>query len=115
MDERTQQAITILQQGDRSTARHLLTEAIQAHPDDTLAWQHLADAVDSPIERRVCLERLLMLQGEDAMIRDELERMGPPPKPEPSPNQIISAIKQAGATQAVRRIERTYWRWLHVS
>ncbi len=115
MDDLTQQGIAALQEGNRREARRLLDAAVQARPDDALAWRSLADVVDSAVERRVCLERFLALKSDDPNLRDELDRMGPPPKPEPSPSQILSAIKTAGAAQTERQVGRFYWHWLHTT
>lgn len=102
-----QQAIAAFEAGERHAARRHLTEAVQARPDDVLAWRWLADVVESPVERRVCLERLVALQ-DDQDVRDELDHMGPPPRPVPAPSHIINAAKRIGSTQPAR----ASWRWL---
>ena len=115
MDDLVRQGINALHVGDRVGARALLVEAVQAHPDDVEAWRWLADAVDSPVERRVCLEHLLKLHSDDTCVQSELEGMGPAPRPEPSPSQLVSAVKTTNSANLKRRIGQSYWRWLHAS
>ena len=115
MDDLVQQGIAALHVGERHKARLLLTEAVQTHPEDEHAWRALADAVESTIERRICLERFLALHGDDTTLRNELEQMGPAPNPEPSPTEIVSAVKTVVSVQSERRIRRAYWSWMHSS
>jgi hypothetical protein len=107
-----QQGIAALQTSDRRTARRLLIEAVEAHPDDAQAWRWLADAVDSPIERRFCLERVVALGDDDSTLHDELALMGPPPRPIPAPTQLINAAKRIGTAHPEHCIVRASWRWL---
>jgi hypothetical protein len=56
-----QRAIQAIQTGDTATGKQLLTQIIQAEPDNELAWLWLSQVALSDAERRACLEQVLRI------------------------------------------------------
>lgn len=55
------EGIAALREGDKPRARTLLAQALKINPRDAQSWLWLSGAVDTPVEQRFCLERLLEL------------------------------------------------------
>lgn len=55
------EGIAALRDGDKPRARTLLAQALKINPRDAQSWLWLSGAVDTPVEQRFCLERLLEL------------------------------------------------------
>jgi hypothetical protein len=71
-----QQAITAIKLGHKETGKRLLTQALQANPQDETAWLWLAYAVDSDQQRQECLERVLTINPADERARRGLAALG---------------------------------------
>ncbi|HXW00609.1 MAG TPA: hypothetical protein VEC93_19490, partial [Anaerolineae bacterium] len=71
-----QQAITAIKLGHKETGKRLLTQVLQASPQDETAWLWLAYAVDSDKQRRECLERVLSINPAHERARRGLATLG---------------------------------------
>ena len=56
-----QQAIDAIKSGDKETGKKLLTEFLETNPKNETAWLWMADVVDTDIQRRECLGRVLAI------------------------------------------------------
>ena len=56
-----QQAINAIKSGDKETGKRLLTEFLETNPKNEKAWLWMADVVDTDIQRRECLGRVLAI------------------------------------------------------
>jgi WD40 repeat protein len=61
MSDALQQAIVAVKTGERQRARQILSEILQAEPENPLAWIWLSRAVTTAEQRRACLDRALAL------------------------------------------------------
>ena len=82
--ELIKQGVAALKSGDRTTAQHLLSQAVKRQPDHELAWLWLAGAVSGLDERRSCLERVLTLNPDNAMAKQGLAQLPQPQESVPS-------------------------------
>ena len=62
-------------QGRRTEARRLLQAVLERDDSNELAWMWMASVVDTPRERRVCLETVLELNPGSQRARQELDRL----------------------------------------
>lgn len=75
-DPMLQEAIQALEAGQAAKAREILTRLLQADADNPSYWVYLSAAVESPKERRFCLERALALDPENEAARRGLILLG---------------------------------------
>jgi hypothetical protein len=69
MDEKQalERAREALDQGNKEAARKLLAEALRAHPRSETAWLWLSAVVDTPDQKRDCLERVLKINPQNEL------------------------------------------------
>jgi len=65
-----------LRHGDKSTARTLLTRALEQDDRNEQVWLWLSGAVDTPEEQRICLENVLVLNPASDIARRGLAQTG---------------------------------------
>jgi hypothetical protein len=70
-----QAGITAARAGQRSEARALLKEALQANPHSEQGWLWMSAVVESDAERRVCLERVLSINPQNQTARAGLDKL----------------------------------------
>ena len=58
MDDFTQQGIAALKAGDKTEARHLLTQAVRQDKQNVLAWYALSFAMDKEKDQVFCLQQV---------------------------------------------------------
>ncbi len=75
-DRMLQEAIEALEAGQRKKARELLTRLLRADADNPIYWLYLSAAVETPKERRFCLERVLALDPDNEAARRGLILLG---------------------------------------
>jgi len=68
-------AVRFARQGDKTRARPLLEEILKQERSNEQAWIWLASVVDSPKERRVCIERVLKINPRNAPAQAALNTM----------------------------------------
>lgn len=69
------QAIEALNIGDRVHARALLSAALRLDPGNARAWLWLSGAVDSPLQQRECLARVLALDPRNVAAQRGLQAL----------------------------------------
>lgn len=79
-DPRLQQAIDLLDQGDKLQARALLTQLIKEDKFNPRYWLWMSGVVGTVKERVYCLKEVLKLQPENKTARLGLQMMGELPK-----------------------------------
>lgn len=62
--------------GNRATGRRLLTQVVEADPDNDVAWMWLASCMTTVADRRRCLERVLELDPDNARAKQALLALG---------------------------------------
>jgi tetratricopeptide (TPR) repeat protein len=67
--------ITALQAGDRSQARELLLRVVEVAEDNEVAWLWLSGAMETAVDRRVCLENVLALNPANERARRGLAKL----------------------------------------
>lgn len=72
MSDALQQAIVAVKTGERSRARQILSEILQAEPENPLAWVWLSRAVTTTEQRRACLDRATALDPDGLEVRHAL-------------------------------------------
>ncbi len=104
--------------GERVKARGLLQQVLEQDEVNELAWLWMASVVDTPRERRICLENVLELNPNNPRARQELERLdrqvtGAPPssehpaeKPPPKPSTVRRDVLAATQTPPRRSTQR---------
>jgi hypothetical protein len=68
-------AVRFARQGDKAKARSLLEEILKQERSNEQAWIWLASVVDSPKERRVCIERVLKINPKNVPAQAALNTM----------------------------------------
>ncbi len=105
------EGIAAYKAGDRLRARQILTEATQIDPRNETAWLWLAAAHDDPAFRRICLQKVLLinpnnagaqkgLQAPEGEAARPVETVFTPPKPKPPP--ATEEIKSLPLTMRAR-------------
>ncbi len=80
------EAIAAIKAGDKQTGRALLADILQADLHNEAAWLWMSSVVDTPAEKRRCLERVLSINPNNQSARRGLSMLGePPPAPTPPP------------------------------
>src|SRR5258707_15459313 len=64
----------------RAEARRLLEQVLEADESNETAWMWLASVVDTPREKRICLENVLELNPDNVRARETLAQLGPAPQ-----------------------------------
>jgi flagellar basal body-associated protein FliL len=109
MSNKLKQAISLIKSGQKQKGRQLLSEILNAEPDNELAWLWMSAAV-SKDKRRYCLEKVLSInphnqQAQQALAKvaqAEAKAAAPPPAPSPapakpsSPGAIIAPVTAGG-------------------
>jgi len=75
MHQSVQSAIEVAKQGYKDKAVELLKGVIIANPNDVDAWMVLAAVVDDPQRKRQCLNRVLTIDPNHQLAREELLEM----------------------------------------
>jgi hypothetical protein len=68
-------AIQAAQSGNKGIARHILEEVIKEAPENEAAWMWLASVVDTPDERRACLQRVLEINPDNERAQQALSKL----------------------------------------
>jgi hypothetical protein len=68
-------AVRFARQGDKARARSLLEEILKQERTNEQAWIWMASVVDSPKERRVCIERVIKINPKNAPAQAALNTM----------------------------------------
>lgn len=107
--------------GNRAEALRLLKQVLEHDDANELAWLWMASVVETPSERRTCLETVLELNPGNQRARQELERLlghvlDAPPTAEASPPELAPmpeppSVESAPANlrRVRRRIRPAYW------
>jgi hypothetical protein len=100
-----QDAITLAQSGQRTEARRLLKQIIEADPEQELAWMWLATVSTDRDERLACLERVLVLNPNNPTAQEAYAQITghlfTPPTPAEAPLLPPSGVQ--GNTAALVR------------
>ena len=75
--ELLQQGVAAARSGNVATARRLLEQVIQLDENNEQAWIWLATVVKTQAERRICLQKVLQINPNNATARQALARLGP--------------------------------------
>ncbi len=84
VDELLRQGIAAAKAGQKDHARELLMEAVELDERNEQAWLWLSGMVESPNDRRICLENVLAINPDNAHAQSGLEWLQQHP-PMPSP------------------------------
>ncbi|GAB4322676.1 MAG: hypothetical protein Kow00117_11450 [Phototrophicales bacterium] len=71
-----QAGIQAAKDGNRATGRRLLTQVVEADPDNDVAWMWLASCMTTVADRRRCLERVLELDPTNIRAKQALLALG---------------------------------------
>ncbi|MDX2139233.1 MAG: hypothetical protein SF123_14185 [Chloroflexota bacterium] len=103
--DRLKQAISAAQRGDKTAARRLLQQVLSEDKNNEIAWMWMASVVDTVDERRVCLQRALKINPNNARAQEALRRLGGVPAVGTSSSEAAGGIGEvAGA--AVNTLRR---------
>jgi hypothetical protein len=91
-----QQAINTIKSGDKETGKKLLAEFLETNPKDEKAWLWMADVVDTDLQRRECLGRVLAInpRNENAWRGFSVlsRRMAKPAASQPAKESMASSV-----------------------
>ena len=109
MDERQtlQLARKAIRQGDKATARKLLSQVVQSNPRSEVAWLWLSAIVDDPTQERDCLNQVLNINPDNEIATRHLERLD---RTSATPSQPTSRLK----VSIVKAIQSDYLSMLSV-
>jgi len=79
----------------KAEARRLLEQVLEIDDSNEPAWMWLASVVDTPREKRICLENVLEINPNNVRAREALAALGPAPVAAPEPTR---AVPQAAPT-----------------
>jgi hypothetical protein len=88
-----QEGIAAFQAGDRDRARELFLQVTQSEPTNEKAWYYLAVSESDTALRQTYLERVLLINPNNARAKEVLERLKArqtEPAPEPTPTAVPS-------------------------
>ncbi len=68
-----QQAITLVEAGQREAAREVLTKVVERDEENVTAWTWLSRVVDSPEDQEVCFENILALDPDNRDVAARLD------------------------------------------
>lgn len=107
LPNKIQQAITLIESGDRSAARNLLITLLQTDPQNEAAWLWLAETLSSDAERIRALERSLSYLPNSQLIQRSLQRLRVAADPGGSlqANPVVSAAPLSRPPAVDRRQE----------
>ena len=88
--------------GNQAEARRLLQQVLSADPGNEVAWMWMASAVTTPAERRVCLERALQINPNNARAKEALRRLEAVPEANPRDSYDLRETE----VRRARRIEQ---------
>lgn len=83
--ELVNQGIEAYRAGDKDTARRILSEAVEADPNNAKAWYYLAGTQIDVEERRQSLERVLEIMPNNQKAQEALAKLPPRPEPQADP------------------------------
>lgn len=75
LQARLNEGIDAVRAGDKVKARRLLQQVVNADPNNEVGWMWLASAVDTPAERRACLQRALKINPGNTRAQEALKRL----------------------------------------
>ena len=97
-EEREQQievALKLARSGNRAEARRIVEKIIEQDDANEQAWMILAGLVDTPRDRRICLENVLEINPNNERARQALAQLKPSP---PSTTSLPSPAARVAAT-----------------
>jgi len=107
-DAMLQEAIQAIDRGETTRAQEILTRLLRTAPNNPEYWVWMSAAVDSPKERRYCLQKALAANPDYEPARRGLRLMGdlPPddviPVPVPAPYAWEARLKAAASDEGRR-------------
>lgn len=98
MSDKLQQAITLIESGDKQNGRRLLAEILEAEPRNEQAWLWMSGVVTNGEQRRDCLEQVLEINPNNQSAKKGLEllqQQESQPRPIEISEQSISSVSEA--------------------
>jgi hypothetical protein len=92
-------AIQAAQSGNKGIARHILEEVVKEAPDSEAAWMWLASVVDTPEERRNCLQRVLAINPDNERAQQALSKLPPEPETAEPGTDFAARLTPAGRAE----------------
>lgn len=74
VDNKVQEAIVMIRSGDKQNGQRLLVEVLKQDPGNETAWLWMSSLVTGD-KRRMCLERVLSINPNNALAKTELEKL----------------------------------------
>jgi hypothetical protein len=94
LDETLQKGIRAARRGHRAPAQRLLSEVLQADPNNEEAWLWLASVAGTPEQRTHCLQRVIALNPDNQWAAEQLAEM------EQQPSAPAEAAKETASSPA---------------
>ncbi|HLY29153.1 MAG TPA: hypothetical protein VKQ72_22600 [Aggregatilineales bacterium] len=91
---------------NKGEARRLLEQVLELDDSNEAAWMWLASVVDTPREKRICLENVIELNPDNVRAREALAQLGPAPQ-SAAPVTPTQASAPTGAQPALRSAAAT--------
>ena len=74
--ERLEEAIALIRLGNAEEGRRLLTQTLQADPNNEMAWLWMSWVVTTDEQRRQCLRRVLVINPDNELAKRGLAALG---------------------------------------
>lgn len=100
LDKLLQQGIQAAKAGNRKEARRFLEQVLEQDDGNEQAWLVLASVVETPRERRICLENVLGINPNNERARQALERLRPSPPSGQVGTEATAGTPKPSATAA---------------
>ncbi len=97
------EGVQAARQGQRADARRLLRLVLEKDDANELAWMWLASVVETPQERRICLENVLEINPNNQRARQELDKMNGAGKPATGKTGPLAAALSSAAEQSTAK------------
>jgi hypothetical protein len=75
IQETLQKGIRAAKRGKKEPAQHLLTQVVQADPNNEEAWMWLARVVEDPVQKADCLQHILNLNPNNQWAAEQLQAL----------------------------------------
>jgi peptide/nickel transport system permease protein len=109
LDALLAQGAAAVQDGDRCTARCLLTQAVRQNPDSEAAWLWLGAALNTPQGRAFCLRQVLARNPASDVARRGLAALEQAPRAPALVAQPLAAPRPVRRPLALDRLTRLPW------
>lgn len=91
MEDRIEQAVRHIELGNKMAAMSLLAQALKDEPENDEAWTWMAEVVDDPQKKEMCLEKALSINPANQEALEALSKINGEVQPSEEPDEPFEA------------------------